>query len=126
MTDDTDMTRAEFYDAMAHGVPVRIVTSREEYERAAVWWVRRNSSGSPGVAHLISSQWIIRIEANLFVNPPEDSAHQGSDSPLISAGCGALIHPSVVQVAPISGDLPEGWVPCLICAREVDAESELS
>jgi hypothetical protein len=89
------------------------------------WWVRRNPGGSAGLAHTVSSEWIIRIEANLFVNPPANSAHQGVDSPLISSACGALIHPAVAQVAPVPGDLPEKWIPCLICAREVDQETEL-
>lgn len=78
------------------------------------------------MAHTVSADWIIRIEANLFVNPPADSAHQGTDGPLIATECGALIHPSFAQVAPPPGDLPAQWIACLICAREIDAESEFS
>lgn len=83
---------------------------------ADLWWVRRNP-GAPGVAHTVSADWIIRIEANLFVNPPTHSAHQSTDGPLIATACGALIHPSVAQVAPPPGNLPQSWVACLICSR---------
>jgi len=90
---------------------------------ADLWWVRPRYGPTPKVAHTVHADRILRLEARLVA--PKDSAHQGHQGPLLSAACGSLIDPAATDVATSPEGLPDGWVPCLVCAKEIDQEIEL-